>query len=170
MLIGVCGEAVTKIGTVGGLWKFDSTFFNVHPKLAEKMDPQIRIMLESTYEAFVDAGAFRRIIIIVTLSLRLHDTQLYNQYNIIRVCCRREPDVFEGIEYRGDRGNDEQRLRRLVVRGSRPDERLRIFGQHQDHVSQSCFLFVRPERYDVYNIMPLSYSATVINNKSRAVD
>uniref|UniRef100_A0A2S2QVM4 Fatty acid synthase n=1 Tax=Sipha flava TaxID=143950 RepID=A0A2S2QVM4_9HEMI len=53
---GICGEAVTKIGTVGGLWKFDSTFFNVHPKLAERLDPQIRIMLESTYEAFVDAG------------------------------------------------------------------------------------------------------------------
>ncbi|XP_050421854.1 fatty acid synthase-like [Adelges cooleyi] len=48
--------AVTKIGTVSGLSKFDSTFFGVHPKLADRMDPQIRVMLESTYEAFVDAG------------------------------------------------------------------------------------------------------------------
>lgn len=71
MFIGVCGEAVTKIGTVNGLWKFDSTFFGVHPKLADRLDPQIRIMLESTYEAFVDAGAFRRIII-VAHSWRLH--------------------------------------------------------------------------------------------------
>jgi len=53
--IGICG-AVTKIGVLNNLTKFDSTFFNVHPKLAERLDPQIRTMLESTYEAFVDAG------------------------------------------------------------------------------------------------------------------
>lgn len=52
---GICG-AVTKIGVLNNLSKFDSTFFNVHPKLAERLDPQIRAMLESTYEAFVDAG------------------------------------------------------------------------------------------------------------------
>nr|WJN62148.1 fatty acid synthase 1 [Rhopalosiphum padi] len=52
---GICG-AVTKIGVLNNLTKFDSTFFNVHPKLAERLDPQIRTMLESTYEAFVDAG------------------------------------------------------------------------------------------------------------------
>ncbi|XP_025202473.1 fatty acid synthase-like [Melanaphis sacchari] len=52
---GICG-AVTKIGVLNNLTKFDSTFFNVHPKLAERLDPQIRCMLESTYEAFVDAG------------------------------------------------------------------------------------------------------------------
>lgn len=55
--LGICG-AVSKIGTMKNLTKFDSTFFNVHPKLAERLDPQIRIMLESTYEAFVDAGVF----------------------------------------------------------------------------------------------------------------
>jgi len=54
-IIGICG-AVTKIGALKNLTKFDSTFFNVHPKLAERLDPQIRAMLESTYEAFVDAG------------------------------------------------------------------------------------------------------------------
>lgn len=54
-IIGICG-AVTKIGVLNNLSKFDSTFFNVHPKLAERLDPQIRAMLESTYEVFVDAG------------------------------------------------------------------------------------------------------------------
>lgn len=54
-ILGICG-AVTKIGVLNNLTKFDSTFFNVHPKLAERLDPQIRTMLESTYEAFVDAG------------------------------------------------------------------------------------------------------------------
>jgi len=57
IIIGICG-AVTKIGALNNLTKFDSTFFNVHPKLAERLDPQIRTMLESTYEAFVDAGKY----------------------------------------------------------------------------------------------------------------
>lgn len=52
---------VTKIGIMRNLDRFDSTFFGVHPKLAERLDPQIRTMLENTYEAFVDAG---RLIII----------------------------------------------------------------------------------------------------------
>ncbi|XP_050542991.1 fatty acid synthase-like [Daktulosphaira vitifoliae] len=47
---------VTKIGVIKNLSKFDSTFFGVHPKLADRMDPQVRILLESTYEAFIDAG------------------------------------------------------------------------------------------------------------------
>lgn len=38
------------------LEKFDSTFFSVHQKQAECMDPQMRMLLESTHEAIIDAG------------------------------------------------------------------------------------------------------------------
>lgn len=35
---------------------FDASFFGVHAKLAHVTDPQLRLLLESTYEAIVDAG------------------------------------------------------------------------------------------------------------------
>jgi len=35
---------------------FDANFFGVHAKQAEVMDPQLRLLLESTYECIVDAG------------------------------------------------------------------------------------------------------------------
>lgn len=35
---------------------FDNQFFSVHGKQAEKMDPQLRLLLEISYEALVDAG------------------------------------------------------------------------------------------------------------------
>ncbi|EZA60541.1 hypothetical protein DMN91_010029 [Ooceraea biroi] len=35
---------------------FDASFFGVHAKQAHVMDPQLRMMLEITYEAIVDAG------------------------------------------------------------------------------------------------------------------
>lgn len=38
------------------LSSFDASFFGVHPKQAHVMDPQLRILLEVTYEAIVDAG------------------------------------------------------------------------------------------------------------------
>lgn len=38
------------------LEQFDCQFFSVHQKQAECMDPQMRMLLESTYEAIVDAG------------------------------------------------------------------------------------------------------------------
>lgn len=51
------------------LTKFDSTFFNCNPKLSERLDPQIRIMLESTYEAFIDAGDYILLNIINALNI-----------------------------------------------------------------------------------------------------
>ncbi|XP_066560722.1 fatty acid synthase [Amia ocellicauda] len=36
--------------------KFDASFFGVHPKQAHTMDPQLRLMLEISYEAIVDGG------------------------------------------------------------------------------------------------------------------
>ena len=39
-----------------GMYLFDATFFGVHAKQAHVMDPQLRILLEATYEAIIDAG------------------------------------------------------------------------------------------------------------------
>ncbi|NWS73173.1 FAS synthase, partial [Crotophaga sulcirostris] len=36
--------------------KFDASFFGVHPKQADTMDPQLRMLLEVSYEAILDAG------------------------------------------------------------------------------------------------------------------
>ncbi|RVE51369.1 hypothetical protein evm_003924 [Chilo suppressalis] len=43
-------------GKLKELKYFDATFFGVHAKQAHLMDPQIRLLLETTYEAIVDAG------------------------------------------------------------------------------------------------------------------
>ena len=46
----------TRNGKLKELDKFDAEFFGIAPKQAENMDPQLRILLEVTYEAIVDAG------------------------------------------------------------------------------------------------------------------
>uniref|UniRef100_A0A1A9Z5Z9 Fatty acid synthase n=1 Tax=Glossina pallidipes TaxID=7398 RepID=A0A1A9Z5Z9_GLOPL len=38
------------------LENFDQTFFGIHQKQADGMDPQMRMLLECTYEAIIDAG------------------------------------------------------------------------------------------------------------------
>ncbi|EIE22203.1 ketoacyl-synt-domain-containing protein [Coccomyxa subellipsoidea C-169] len=43
-------------GKAPGFDKFDAAFFSVHGKQAQKMDPQLRKLLEVAYEAWVDAG------------------------------------------------------------------------------------------------------------------
>jgi fatty acid synthase len=43
-------------GKLKDLTKFDASFFGVHPKQANAMDPQLRLLLEVTYEAIIDAG------------------------------------------------------------------------------------------------------------------
>ena len=43
-------------GFIKDIRKFDATFFGVHPKQAEGMDPQLRILHEVAYETIVDAG------------------------------------------------------------------------------------------------------------------
>ena len=43
-------------GKLKDIKHFDATFFGVHAKQAHKMDPQLRILLELTYEALIDAG------------------------------------------------------------------------------------------------------------------
>lgn len=46
----------TRSGKLKDISKFDASFFGVHPKQANGMDPQLRMLLEVTYEALVDAG------------------------------------------------------------------------------------------------------------------
>ncbi|XP_003739693.1 fatty acid synthase [Galendromus occidentalis] len=43
-------------GKIKDLSRFDARFFGVTPRLANLMDPQLRMLLETTYEAIVDAG------------------------------------------------------------------------------------------------------------------
>lgn len=43
-------------GKLKELKKFDAQFFSVTPKQANYMDPQVRILLEASWEAMVDAG------------------------------------------------------------------------------------------------------------------
>ncbi|XP_043200491.1 fatty acid synthase-like [Amphibalanus amphitrite] len=43
-------------GKLKDLASFDASFFGVSPKQAHKMDPQLRLLLELTHEAIVDAG------------------------------------------------------------------------------------------------------------------
>jgi fatty acid synthase len=43
-------------GKLKTLNKFDAAFFGVNPKQANSMDPQLRMLLEVTYEAVVDSG------------------------------------------------------------------------------------------------------------------
>lgn len=43
-------------GKVKNSCLFDSTFFGIHRKLADSLDPLIQQALERSYEAVVDAG------------------------------------------------------------------------------------------------------------------
>ncbi|XP_041830190.1 fatty acid synthase isoform X2 [Melanotaenia boesemani] len=43
-------------GKLKDISHFDASFFGVHPKQANTMDPQLRLMLEVSYEAIVDGG------------------------------------------------------------------------------------------------------------------
>lgn len=52
---GIYGEP-PRFGKIKNLNNFDASFFRVHPKQACVMDPQLRLMLEVTYETLIDAG------------------------------------------------------------------------------------------------------------------
>ena len=43
-------------GYLSCLDKFDANFFNQTPRQADLMDPQIRLLLEVSFEAIIDAG------------------------------------------------------------------------------------------------------------------
>ena len=46
----------SRSGKLADLASFDASFFAVHGKQANVMDPQLRMLLELVYEAIVDAG------------------------------------------------------------------------------------------------------------------
>lgn len=45
-----------RTGKLKEVKKFDAEFFGIHSKLANAMDAQLRILLEVTHEAIIDAG------------------------------------------------------------------------------------------------------------------
>ena len=49
-------EIPARTGKLYNIEKFDASFFGVHNKQVQNMDPQSRLLLEKTYEAIVDAG------------------------------------------------------------------------------------------------------------------
>lgn len=49
-------EIPHRMGTIDGIEKFDATFFGVGYKQANTMDPQCRLLIETAYEAIMDAG------------------------------------------------------------------------------------------------------------------
>ncbi len=44
------------MGKLKGIDRFDGPFFGIMSKIGDSIDPQARILLETTYEAIVDAG------------------------------------------------------------------------------------------------------------------
>jgi fatty acid synthase len=49
-------EIPQRTGKIYNIDKFDASFFGIHDKEAQSMDPQCRMLMEKTYEALVDAG------------------------------------------------------------------------------------------------------------------
>lgn len=45
-----------RTGKLKDITKFDAQYFGVHSKQASVMDPQLRVLLEVTHEAIIDAG------------------------------------------------------------------------------------------------------------------
>ncbi|CAK0731645.1 hypothetical protein CVIRNUC_000023 [Coccomyxa viridis] len=49
-------DTPARFGKLLDISSFDATFFSVHGKQAQKMDPQLRKLLEVSYEAWIDSG------------------------------------------------------------------------------------------------------------------
>lgn len=49
-------EVPARTGKIHNLDKFDASFFSILNKHANQMDPQVRCLLEHSYEAILDAG------------------------------------------------------------------------------------------------------------------
>ncbi|XP_014614763.1 PREDICTED: fatty acid synthase-like, partial [Polistes canadensis] len=45
-----------RLGTIFNLKKFDNYFFGINPILAENLSPELRMTMEVTFEAIIDAG------------------------------------------------------------------------------------------------------------------
>ncbi len=53
----------SRMGKLKAIEKFDGAFFGIMSKIGDKVDPQARILLETTYEAIVDAGIYIKFVI-----------------------------------------------------------------------------------------------------------
>lgn len=64
----------TRIGKIkdDDLMNLDAQFFKLHQKQAECMDPQLRMLLETTYEAIIDAGINPQVIYFKLVRTYLH--------------------------------------------------------------------------------------------------
>ncbi|XP_077526185.1 fatty acid synthase-like isoform X2 [Haemaphysalis longicornis] len=75
-----------RIGKMRDLSKFDAQFFGVHQKQMPSLDPQVRLLLETSYEAIVDAGydpaSLRGRNIGVFIGASLSETSSSSQENI----------------------------------------------------------------------------------------
>lgn len=49
-------EIPKRMGLIKNIEKFDATFFGVPYKQTQTMDPQCRLLIETAYEAILDAG------------------------------------------------------------------------------------------------------------------
>ncbi|KAK8777051.1 hypothetical protein V5799_029605 [Amblyomma americanum] len=88
-----------RLGKIRDLSQFDAEFFGVHPKQAHAMDPQLRLLLETSYEAIMDAGydpatlRGRKIGVFLgspdseTSDALTLDTEKINGYSVVG-CCR----------------------------------------------------------------------------------
>lgn len=50
------GDQETRYGKLYNLEKFDASYFDIPEEQADAMDPQLKLLLELTAEAMVDAG------------------------------------------------------------------------------------------------------------------
>lgn len=55
-ILGLYG-AIMRTGKMKDLTQFDAEFFGYPPALAERSDPQQRMLLEVVYETIIDAGS-----------------------------------------------------------------------------------------------------------------
>ena len=88
-------ELQKRKGVIGALDRFDATFFGIHYKQANVMDPQGRILIESSYMAILDAGihpqqirgtntaVFVAVCFSETEKFLLYDTLNSNGFNLV---------------------------------------------------------------------------------------
>lgn len=55
-------EIPARMGVIQNIEKFDATFFGVPYKQTNSMDPQCRLLIETAYEAIIDAGICPKLI------------------------------------------------------------------------------------------------------------
>ncbi|XP_067207291.1 fatty acid synthase-like [Linepithema humile] len=79
----------TRMGTINNVEKFDADFFDISFKQANIIDPMIRMLLEHTYEAIIDAGINPKqlrgkntAVIIGSCYLESQETLLYKNFQI----------------------------------------------------------------------------------------